>query len=74
MYRMDKLIIGVVYGVLVGSILNGMLNVYSFEQWNVIGVLVGIIIVVMTYLINFYFKIREDNRRSRSRDEFNVEE
>lgn len=66
MYCMDKLIIGVVYGVLVGSILNGMLNVYSFEQWNVIGVLVGIIIVVMMYLINFYFKICEDNCCSRS--------
>ncbi|MDU3898476.1 MAG: phage holin, partial [Enterobacter sp.] len=34
-----------------------------------IGVLVGIIIAVLTYLTNLYFKIREDNRRSRSRDE-----
>ena len=39
-----------------------------------IGVLVGIIIAVLTYLTNLYFKIREDNRRSRSRDEPNVEE
>ncbi|AVJ78514.1 lysis S family protein [Enterobacter hormaechei subsp. hoffmannii] len=51
-----------------------MLNAYSPEQWNAIGVLVGIIIAVLTYLTNLYFKIREDNRRSRSRDEPNVEE
>ncbi|MBE3288367.1 class II holin family protein [Enterobacter cloacae complex sp. P31C] len=69
MYRMDKLTSGAAYGASAGSILNGMLNAYSPEQWNAIGVLVGIIIAVMTYLTNLYFKIREDNRRSRSRDE-----
>ncbi len=69
MYRMDKLTTGAAYGVSAGSILNGMLNAYSPEQWNAIGVLVGIIVAVLTYLTNLYFKIREDNRRSRSRDE-----
>ncbi|MGX1905607.1 class II holin family protein [Enterobacter asburiae] len=69
MYRMDKLTTGAAYGASAGSILNGMLNAYSPEQWNAIGVLVGIIIAVMTYLTNLYFKIREDNRRSRSQDE-----
>ena len=38
------------------------------------GVLVGIVIAVLTYLTNLYFKIREDNRRSRSRDEPDAEE
>jgi hypothetical protein len=46
-----------------------MLNAYSPEQWNAIGVLVGIIVAVLTYLTNLYFKIREDNRRRRSRHE-----
>ncbi|EOZ9384613.1 class II holin family protein [Enterobacter hormaechei] len=69
MYRMDKLTTGAAYGASAGSILNGMLNAYSPEQWNAIGVLVGIIIAVLTYLTNLYFKIREDNRRSRSRHE-----
>jgi hypothetical protein len=32
------------------------------EQWNAIGVLVGIIVAVLTYLTNLYFKIREDRR------------
>jgi len=76
MYRMDKLTTGAAYGASAGSILNGMLNAYSPEQWNAIGVLVGIIIAVMTYLTNLYFKIksREDNRRSRSRDEPDTQE
>ena len=69
MYRMDKLTTGAAYGASAGSILNGMLNSCSPEQWNAIGVLVGIIIAVLTYLTNLYFKIREDNRRSRRRDE-----
>lgn len=74
MYRMEKITTGAAYGASAGSILNGMLNAYSPEQWNAIGVLVGIVIAVLTYLTNLYFKIREDNRRSRSRDEPDAEE
>ncbi|WP_368529144.1 class II holin family protein [Enterobacter cloacae] len=73
MYRMDKLTTGVAYGASAGSILNGILNAFSPEQWNAIGVLVGIIVAVLTYLTNLYFKIREDNRRSRSRDEYDTQ-
>lgn len=73
MNRMDKITTGAAYGASAGSILNGMLNAYSPEQWNAIGVLVGIIIAVMTYLTNIYFKIREYNRRSRSRHEPDTE-
>ena len=74
MYRMEKITTGAAYGASAGSILNGMLNAYSPEQWNAIGVLVGIVIAVLTYLTNLYFKIGEDNRRSRSRDEPDAEE
>lgn len=74
MYRMDKLTTGAAYGASAGSILNGVLNAYSPEQWNAIGVLVGIIVAVLTYLTNLYFKIREDNRRSRSLDEPDTQE
>ncbi|CZU73677.1 class II holin family protein [Enterobacter hormaechei] len=73
MYRMDKLTTGAAYGASAGSILNGVLNAYSPEQWNAIGVLVGIIVAVLTYLTNLYFKIREDSRRSRSRDEYDTQ-
>lgn len=73
MYRMDKLTTGAAYGASAGSILNGVLNAYSPEQWNAIGVLVGIIVAVLTYLTNLYFKIREDNRRNRSQNELDAE-
>ncbi|WP_406915186.1 class II holin family protein [Enterobacter quasiroggenkampii] len=74
MFRMEKITTGVAYGASAGSIINGILNAYSPEQWNAIGVLAGIIVAVLTYLTNLYFKIREDNRRSRSRDEADTQE
>ena len=72
MLRMDKLTTGAAYGASAGSVLNGFLHAYSPEQWNAIGVLVGIVVAVLTYLTNLYFKIREDNRRDRSRNEPDV--
>jgi len=66
---MDKITTGVAYGASAGSVLNGILNAYSPEQWNAIGVLVGIVVAVLTYLTNLYFKIREDNRRNKSRSQ-----
>ena len=74
MIRMEKITTGAAYGASAGSILNGMLNAYSPEQWNAIGVLVGIIVAVLTYLTNLYFKIREDNRLSRKKNESDPQE
>lgn len=74
MIRMEKITTGAAYGASAGSIINGVLNAYSPEQWNAIGVLVGIIVAVLTYLTNLYFKIREDQRLSRSQNEPDPEE
>lgn len=74
MIRMEKITTGAAYGASAGSILNGMLNAYSPEQWNAIGVLVGIIVAVLTYLTNLYFKVREDNRLSRKNNESDHQE
>lgn len=71
---MEKITTGAAYGASAGSILNGMLNAYSPEQWNAIGVLVGIIVAVLTYLTNLYFKVREDNRLSRKNNESDPQE
>ncbi|WP_072551173.1 phage holin, partial [Candidatus Fukatsuia symbiotica] len=49
---MEKLTTGVAYGASAGSILNGLLNSYSPEQWNAIGVLAGVSLAVLTYLTN----------------------
>jgi len=64
--KMDKLTTGVAYGASAGSVLNGLLNTFSPDQWNAIGVLAGISVAVLTYMTNLYFKIKEDRRRARS--------
>ncbi|AWK14716.1 class II holin family protein [Candidatus Fukatsuia symbiotica] len=63
---MEKLTTGAAYGASAGSILNGLLNSYSPEQWIAIGVLAGVSLAVLTYLTNLYFKIKEDKRKSRT--------
>ncbi|HGP0311706.1 TPA: class II holin family protein [Citrobacter freundii] len=62
MLRMEKLTTGIAYGVSAGGVLNGLLNTFSPEQWNALGVLVGIVLAVLTYLTNLYFQIRRDSR------------
>lgn len=62
--RMDKLTTGIAYGASAGSVLNGLLNAFSPDQWNAIGVLAGIAVALLTYLTNLYFKIKEDRRRA----------
>ena len=61
--KMDKLTTGVAYGASAGSFLNGLLNTFSPDQWNAIGVLAGISVAILTYLTNLYFKIKEDRRK-----------
>ncbi|MES4611402.1 class II holin family protein [Ewingella sp. CoE-038-23] len=64
--KMDKLTTVVAYGASAGSVLNGLLNTFSPDQWNAIGVLAGISVAVLTYMTNLYFKIKEDRRRARA--------
>lgn len=61
--RMDKLTTGVAYGASAGSVLNGLLNTFSPDQWNAIGVLAGISVAILTYMTNLYFKIKENRRK-----------
>lgn len=62
--KMDKLTTGIAYGASAGSVLNGLLNTFSPDQWNAIGVLAGISVALLTYLTNLYFKIKEDRRKA----------
>ena len=62
--RMDKLTTGIAYGASAGSVLNGLLNAFSPDQCNAIGVLAGIAVALLTYLTNLYFKIKEDRRKA----------
>ncbi|WP_083429600.1 MULTISPECIES: phage holin [Candidatus Fukatsuia] len=63
---MEKLTTGAAYGVSAGSILNGLLNSYSPEQWNAIGVLAGVslaaymknIIIITSYILKIRYRCR----------------
>ncbi|WP_342221211.1 phage holin [Candidatus Fukatsuia endosymbiont of Tuberolachnus salignus] len=46
------------------SILNGLLNIFSPEQWSILGVLAGLTIAIISYLTDLYFKIKKDRHKS----------
>lgn len=65
---MDKITTGISYGASGGGAafwLTRLLDSYSPEQWAAIGVLGGLFFAFLTWLMNLYFKIREDRRRER---------
>jgi len=53
---MSKLVTGVALGTSGGTILNGVLTKLSPDEWSAIGVLAGIAGIIVTGLINWYFK------------------
>ena len=66
MYRMDKLTTGVAYGTSAGNA--GfwglqLLDKVSPSQWAAIGVLGSLLLGLLTFLVNLYFKVREDQRK-----------
>ncbi|WP_273831228.1 class II holin family protein [Serratia bockelmannii] len=66
--KMDKLTTGLSYGASGGGAafwFTRLLDGYSSEQWAAIGVLGGLFFAFLTWLMNLYFKIREDRRRER---------
>lgn len=65
---MEKLTTGISYGASGGGAafwFTRFLDWYSPEQWAAIGVLGGLFFALLTWLMNLYFKIREDRRRDR---------
>ncbi|WP_426817659.1 phage holin [Winslowiella sp. 2C04] len=53
---MSKLASGAAYGASAGTVANGLLNRLSPDEWSAVGVLAGIIVALLTFAINFYFK------------------
>lgn len=62
---MDNLPSNVAYTASLSSILTGVLGAFTYEQWNAIGVIIGIGIGVFTALVNLYYKIKDDRRKDR---------
>ncbi|EKM0665578.1 class II holin family protein [Cronobacter turicensis] len=53
---MSKLATGAAYGASAGTVANSLLTRLSPDEWSAVGVIVGIVIAVMTFCINWYYK------------------
>ncbi|CSF97565.1 lysis protein S [Shigella sonnei] len=63
---MEKISTGIAYGTSAGSAgywFLQWLDQVSPSQWAAIGVLGSLLLGLLTYLTNLYFKIREDKRK-----------
>lgn len=54
--EMNKIASSAAYGASVGSVANGVLTSLSPDAWSAVGVLVGILIALMTLMVNWYYK------------------
>lgn len=53
---MSKLASGVAYGASAGTVANGLLTRLSPDEWRAVGVIAGIVVALLTFAINVYFK------------------
>jgi len=70
MSRMSKLVTGVALGTSGGTILNGVLTKLSPDEWSAIGVLAGIAGIIVTGLINWYFKRKVANAQVKALEKY----
>ena len=56
MSNMSKLASGAAYGASAGTVANGLLTRLSPDEWSAIGVIAGIVIALLTFAINWYYK------------------
>ncbi|WP_354666559.1 phage holin [Escherichia coli] len=47
---------GASYGAAMGSFVTGLLNYFTPEQWSAVGVLGGLLVAIITMLINVHFR------------------
>ncbi|UMB79103.1 class II holin family protein [Dickeya fangzhongdai] len=67
MMKMDKVTTGISYGASGASSgywMLQLLDTVSPSQWAAIGVLGSLLFGLLTFLVNLYFKIREDRRKA----------
>ncbi|PPC64153.1 lysis protein [Pantoea sp. ICBG 1758] len=54
--HMSKLASGAAYGAAGSAVANGVLTRLSPDEWSAVGVIAGIVLALMTFAINAYFK------------------
>ncbi|AST71628.1 lysis protein [Kosakonia cowanii] len=53
---MRKLASGVAWGASAGTVANGILTRLSPDEWSAVGVITGIVVALLTFGINWYYK------------------
>ncbi|MCA1179803.1 phage holin [Pantoea sp. alder70] len=53
---MSKLTTGVAYSFSAGAMLQSILSWLTPQQWSVLSLIIGILLAVMTFCVNFYYK------------------
>jgi len=53
---MSKLATGAAYGASAGTVANGLLTRLSPDEWSALGVIIGIVVAILTFGINWYYK------------------
>ena len=61
---------GVALGTSGGTILNGVLTKLSPDEWSAVGVLAGIVGIIITGLINWYFKRKVANAQVKALEKY----
>ncbi len=56
MFNMSKLATGAAYGASAGTVANGLLTRLSPDEWSALGVIIGIVVAILTFGINWYYK------------------
>ncbi|EJO9055068.1 lysis protein [Cronobacter sakazakii] len=56
MSHMRKLASGAAYGASAGTVANGLLTRLSPDEWSAVGVIAGIVVALLTFGINWYYK------------------
>ncbi|WP_313129517.1 class II holin family protein [Pseudescherichia vulneris] len=56
MFDMSKLATGAAYGASAGTVANGLLTRLSPDEWSALGVIIGIVVAILTFGINWYYK------------------
>lgn len=70
MSHMSKLVTGVALGTSGGTIVNGILTKFSPDEWSAIGVLAGIAGIIITGLVNWYFKRKVTNAQVKALEKY----
>ena len=53
---MSRLTAAASYGASAGAVANGFLTMFSPEEWSALSLMIGIVLAVMTFGVNLYYK------------------